>query len=281
MVCRWSLMVKSERPEIRSDCRIFHVPTTSIHGYRNSLAQIQHGACESIQVKRSSLLVKYTRYWQFRSTPMSLFPKAKYLLLSAAWQALSHRVSYDIRKRALLIRHDIVAIAARRAMHKVEEIEEAAVEAAEGRYVVSLRTAGGVTADIPMIPEQLRLEKERMQMVIRLPEGVRVRHKSAVLSYLVRFMDKVFNISDARLGGVHDIDYDGKQHLTYTRRIEDFPLARAYRRYVGEGRVLPITLEAEHLALDLSAMFPKGFSIDLKKILAVKKRFSSGKNGSG
>jgi hypothetical protein len=195
---------------------------------------------------------------------MTLLSKAKRILLNAAKETISNRVSYDAEKRAVLIRHDIVAMAARRALNRVEEIREAEIEAAEGRYLVKLRNSNGVEASIPMTPEKLALEKDRVRVFIRLPEGVRVRHQNAVLSYMVRFMDKVFNISDARLGALHDFDYDGKKSLTYTRRIEDFPLARVYRRYVGEGKVLPIELRPEHLALDLSPMFPRGESIDVK-----------------
>ncbi|MCF8052880.1 MAG: hypothetical protein K9L59_16710 [Desulfobacterales bacterium] len=75
------------------------------------------------------------------------------------------------------------------------------------------------------------------------------------------------------------VSYDGKKSLTYTRRIEDFPLARVYSKYVKEGTVLPIDLAPDHLVLDLSQMVPKGVRIDLKKILSVKNLFPAGKKG--
>ena len=210
---------------------------------------------------------------------MSLFSRTKMLLVKAAWQAISNRVSYDIGNRALRLHHDLVALAGRRAMKKVEEIEDAGVEAKDGRYLLKLKTTNGVKADIPMIPKQLVLEKNRVTVSIELPEGIRMGHKKAVLSYLVRFTDKVFHFSGSRVGGMQGVDYDGKKNLTYTRRIEDFPLARVYRKYVKDGTFLPIRLEPDHLVLDLSQMFPKGVRIDLKKILSVKNLFPHGKNG--
>jgi hypothetical protein len=116
-------------------------------------------------------------------------------------------------------------------------------------------------------------------VAIELPEGIRVAHEKAVLSYLVRFTDKVFHFSGSRLGGMKNVDFDGKKNLTYTRRIEDFPLARVYKKYVKDGTVLPIHLDSDHLVLDLSQMFPKDFRIDLKKILSVKNLFPAAKNG--
>lgn len=210
---------------------------------------------------------------------MSFFSKTKLVLVKAAWQAIVKRVSYDIGNRALRLHHDLVALAARRAMNKVDEIKDAGVEAEDGRYRVKLKTANGVNADIPMIPKQLVLEKEQVVVSIELPEGVRVAHERAVLSYLVRFTDKLFHFSGSRLGAMEDVDYDGNKNLTYTRRIEDFPLARVYKKYVKDGTVLPIQIEPEHLVLDLSQMFPKGVRIDLKKILSVKNLFPPGKNG--
>jgi hypothetical protein len=210
---------------------------------------------------------------------MSVLSKAKLLLVKAAWQAISNRVSYDIGNRALRLHHDLVALAARRAIHKVEEIKDAGIEAKDGRYRVTLKTDSGVNADIPMIPRQLVLEKDRVTVAIELPEGIRVAHEKAVLSYLVRFTDKVFHFSGSRLGAMNDVDYDGKKNLAYSRGIDTFPLARVYKKYVKDGTVLPITLESDHLVLDLSEMFPKGVGIDLKKILSVKNLFPAAKNG--
>lgn len=210
---------------------------------------------------------------------MSLFSKTKFLLAKAAWQAIAKRVSFDIGNRALRLHHDLVALAARRAINKVDEIKDAGVEAEDGRYRVKLKTANGVNADIPMIPKQLVLEKGRVTVSIELPEGIRVAHEKAVLSFLARFTDKVFNFSGSRLGAMKNVDYDGKKNLTYTRRIEDFPLARVYKKYVKDGTVLPIQIEPDHLVLDLSEMFPKDFRIDLKKILSVKNLFPAAKNG--
>lgn len=198
---------------------------------------------------------------------MTVFSKAKHLLVKSVKETISNRVSYDAEKRAVLIRHDIVAMSARRAINKAEEIQEVNVEVGEGRYVVKLRTSSGVGASIPMIPEKLALEKDRVRVSVQLPDGVQIRHENAVLSYLVRFMNKIFNIADSKMGEMHDIDYDGRKNLTYARRIEDFPLARVYRRYVGEGKVLPIEFRPEYLALDLSAMFPRGESPDVKKLV--------------
>lgn len=210
---------------------------------------------------------------------MPLFSKTKFWLAKAAWQAVSKRVSYDVGNRALRLHHDLVALAARRAMKKAKEIEEAGIEEKDGCYMVSIKTANGVKADIPMTPKQVLLEKDRVTVAIELPEGIRVAHEKAVLSYLARFTDKVFNFSGSRLGAMHDVDFDGKKNLTYTRRIEDFPLARVYKKYVKDGTVLPIHLDSDHLVLDLSEMFPKDFRIDLKKILSVKNLFPAAKNG--
>lgn len=210
---------------------------------------------------------------------MPLFSKTKLLLIKTAWQAIAKRVSYDIGSRALRLHHDLVALAARRAMKKVEEIKDAGIEAQDGRYRVTLKTENGVNAAVPVIPKQLTLEKEQVVVSIELPEGIRVAHEKAVLSYLVRFTDKVFHFSGSRVGGLKGVDYDGKKNLAYTRRIEDFPLARVYKKYVKDGTVLPITLESDHLVLDLSEMFPKGVGIDLRKIFSVKNLFPAAKNG--
>ena len=42
-----------------TDRRIFHIPTTSIYKYRNSIAQIPYASCKSIQVKGRKLLMNY------------------------------------------------------------------------------------------------------------------------------------------------------------------------------------------------------------------------------
>lgn len=44
---------------IFTNYRIFHVPTTSIYKYRNSIAQISYACCESIQMKGRSMVVTY------------------------------------------------------------------------------------------------------------------------------------------------------------------------------------------------------------------------------
>lgn len=42
--------------------RIFHIPTTPIYSYRNSIAQILYSYCKSIYMNGKSLVVDYTRY---------------------------------------------------------------------------------------------------------------------------------------------------------------------------------------------------------------------------
>jgi hypothetical protein len=42
-----------------TDRRIFHIPTTPIYRYRNSIAQIPYGDCQSITLKGRSLLITY------------------------------------------------------------------------------------------------------------------------------------------------------------------------------------------------------------------------------
>jgi len=42
-----------------TDRRLFHIPTTPIYRYRNSIAQIPYTCCESIQIKGRKLVVNY------------------------------------------------------------------------------------------------------------------------------------------------------------------------------------------------------------------------------
>lgn len=42
--------------------RLFHIPTTPIYSYRNSIAQILYSHCKSIYIKRKSLVVEYVKY---------------------------------------------------------------------------------------------------------------------------------------------------------------------------------------------------------------------------
>jgi len=41
--------------------RIFHIPTTPIYSYRNSIAQILYSGCKSIAIKKRSLVVEYAK----------------------------------------------------------------------------------------------------------------------------------------------------------------------------------------------------------------------------
>lgn len=43
-----------------TDRRIFHIPTTPIYRYRNSIAQISYGECQSITLKGRSLVITYS-----------------------------------------------------------------------------------------------------------------------------------------------------------------------------------------------------------------------------
>ena len=42
-----------------TDRRIFHVPTTPIYKYRNTISQIPYGCCDSIQMKGGNMVVTY------------------------------------------------------------------------------------------------------------------------------------------------------------------------------------------------------------------------------
>ncbi len=42
--------------------RIFHIPTTPIYSYRNSIAQILYSRCKSIAIKKRSLIVEYAKH---------------------------------------------------------------------------------------------------------------------------------------------------------------------------------------------------------------------------
>jgi hypothetical protein len=42
--------------------RLFHIPTTPIYSYRNSIAQILYSHCKSIYIRRKSLVVEYEKY---------------------------------------------------------------------------------------------------------------------------------------------------------------------------------------------------------------------------
>jgi hypothetical protein len=55
----WFFLYLKRSLLIFTDRRIFHVPTTPGYGYRNSIAQIRYAACESIEIKRTSLVVKF------------------------------------------------------------------------------------------------------------------------------------------------------------------------------------------------------------------------------
>ncbi len=55
----WLFLYLKRSLFVFTDRRIFHVPTTSIYGYRHSITQIPYAACESIQMKGGSLLVQY------------------------------------------------------------------------------------------------------------------------------------------------------------------------------------------------------------------------------
>jgi hypothetical protein len=198
---------------------------------------------------------------------MTVFSIARKLLFKAATEAVSRHVSYDREKRVLKIGHGIVALAARRSLKKADRIEEMEMEVEDGVYRLHLTTDQGIRARIRMVPRQLDLKKDRVLITIRLPDGVRFEHESAVFGYMVRFVDKIFGISGEQMSAMDDVDYDGKETLTWTRRLEDFPLARVYRKYVGEGRQLPIEVGADHLLLDLSSMFAKGEKVDVKDLV--------------
>ncbi len=55
----WLFLYLKRSLLIFTDRRIFHVPTTSSYRYRNSICQIPYASCESIQMKRGSLVVEY------------------------------------------------------------------------------------------------------------------------------------------------------------------------------------------------------------------------------
>lgn len=55
----WLFLYLKRSLLIFTDRRIFHVPTTANYRYRNSIAQIPYASCESIQMKGSSLVVRY------------------------------------------------------------------------------------------------------------------------------------------------------------------------------------------------------------------------------
>ena len=44
-----------------TDQRIFHIPTTPVYRYRNSVAQIPYGTCKSIVMKGRSLIIEYKK----------------------------------------------------------------------------------------------------------------------------------------------------------------------------------------------------------------------------
>jgi multisubunit Na+/H+ antiporter MnhE subunit len=44
--------------------RIIHLPTTSLYKYKNSLAQIAYAGCQSITLKRGTLVVQYAKFGQ-------------------------------------------------------------------------------------------------------------------------------------------------------------------------------------------------------------------------
>lgn len=44
-----------------TDQRIFHIPTTPVYKYRNSVAQIPYGACKSVVMKGRSLIIEYKK----------------------------------------------------------------------------------------------------------------------------------------------------------------------------------------------------------------------------
>ena len=55
----WLFLYLKRSILIFTDRRIFHVPATSSYQYRNSISQIPYASCESIQMKRGSLVVEY------------------------------------------------------------------------------------------------------------------------------------------------------------------------------------------------------------------------------
>lgn len=195
------------------------------------------------------------------------FSKAKKIVAKAVKEAVGRHISYDRETRVLKIGHGLVSLAARRALKSAEEIQEVDVAVEEGAYRLLLTADRDIRVRIRMIPAQIELKEDRVVIVIRLPDGIRYDHENAVVGYLARFVDRVFGIFAGKMAGIDNIDYDGKKTLTYTRRLEDFPLARIYRISVGQKKALPLKIGADHLQMDLSSMFAEGEKIDAKDLV--------------
>jgi hypothetical protein len=65
--------------------RIFHVPTNANYGYKQSIAQIAYAGCQSISLKRGTLVVQYAKFGKmekFRAIALSERKKIRALLKS-------------------------------------------------------------------------------------------------------------------------------------------------------------------------------------------------------
>jgi hypothetical protein len=84
---------------VLTNYRIFHVPTTANYKYKQSIAQIAYAGCQSISLKRGTLVVQYAKFGKtekFRAIAFSERKKIRALLkskpLSAANPQLGERI---------------------------------------------------------------------------------------------------------------------------------------------------------------------------------------------
>ncbi|MDY6792697.1 MAG: hypothetical protein SWH54_15655 [Thermodesulfobacteriota bacterium] len=71
--------------------RIFHIPTTPIYSYRNSIAQILYSQCNSIYMKGKSLVVRYAKHGskdKFIGIAGKEKNKIKQLLKTIRWEPI-------------------------------------------------------------------------------------------------------------------------------------------------------------------------------------------------
>jgi len=84
---------------VLTNYRIFHVPTTTNYKYKQSIAQIAYAGCQSISLKRGTLVVQYAKFGQtekFRAIGFSERKKIRALLKSKPLSATNPQLGERI-----------------------------------------------------------------------------------------------------------------------------------------------------------------------------------------
>lgn len=192
---------------------------------------------------------------------------AKEFIRKKIGKAVSNLVSYDSNTKYLRINHKIILEIANRSLATAENIKLSSINLGDGHYDLAITTVDGFMVDTHIVPKSLTFIADVVNVLIYLPNGLELSHANNVISCIIHFVDRVIKISKSAINQVHNVKYDGKHDLIYSRKIGDFVLARACKRYISNEMVLPISFLSEHIVIDLSSMLPDRFDMDLFRLI--------------